>query len=87
MFFRRQKIESKANIFFDEKIIVEIFEIQSKTKITISTQNVFEKKSSSNMTSITKIQDFLAQVEIERKIDFFVASVSMIETKSIAYSK
>ena len=44
MFFRRQKIESKTNIFFDEKIIAEIFEIESKTKMTISIKNVFEKK-------------------------------------------
>ena len=60
MFFRRRKIESKANVFFDEKIIVEILEIQSKTKRTISIKNVFEKKSSANMTSITKIQNFVA---------------------------
>ena len=58
MFFRRQRTKSRTNFFFEKKTIVEIFEIQSKTKITISIKTVVKKKSSSNMTSIIKIQDF-----------------------------
>ena len=127
MFFRRQRTKSRTNFFSEKKIIVEIFEIQSKTKITILIKNVFERKFSSNMTSIIEIQDFviisqniemidtfvkilnnriidpsktkfeiinakkrrihlrhlLIQTKVKREIDFFVASVTEIETKRI----
>ena len=127
MFFRCQRTKSRTNSFSEKRIIVEIFEIQSKTKITILIKNVFEKKISSNMTSIIEIQDFvvisqnmkiidtfvknlndriidqlktkfaiinvkkrriylqhlLTQTKSEREIDFFVASMTKIETKRI----
>ena len=44
MFFRRQRTKWRTNSFLKKKIIVEIFEIQSKTKITILIKNVFEKR-------------------------------------------
>ena len=130
MFFRRQRTKSRTNLFFEKKkIIVETFEIQSKTKITILIKKVFEKKFSSNITSIIEVKDFvvilknvemidtfvkflndriidqletkfaiinakkrriylrhlLTQTKIEREIDFFVASVTKIETKCDEY--
>ena len=41
-------------------MIVKIFEIQSKIKITTIIRNNFEKKLSSNMTSTTKNQNFVS---------------------------
>ena len=72
MFFRRQKTESRTNFFSKKKIIVEIFEIQSKTKITISIKNVFEIFFSSNITSIIEIQNFVAISQNIEIIDIFV---------------
>ena len=58
--------------FFEKKIIVEIFEIQSKTKITISIKNVFEKTFSSNITSIIEIQNFVVILQNIEMVDTFV---------------
>ena len=72
MFFRRQKIAQRTNFFLEKKIIVEIFEIQSKTKITIFIKIMFEKKSSSNITLITKIQNFIIIFRNIEIIDTFI---------------
>ena len=76
MIFRRQKIESRTSFFFEKKIIVEIFEIQSKTKITIFIKIVFEKKSLLNITSNTKIQYFVIIFQNIEMIDTFVKTLN-----------
>ena len=72
MSFRRKKIEQRTNSFSEKNFIVEIFEIQSKTKNTIFIKIIFEKNSSSNITSITKIQHLITIFQNIKMSDPFV---------------
>ena len=80
MFFRRQKTKWQTNSFFGKKIIVEILEIQSKTKITTSIKTIFKRKSSSNLTSITIIQSF---VTIFQNIEIFDIFIKILNDRII----
>ena len=79
-FFVVKNLNRERIFFLEKKIIAEIFEIQSKTKITISIKNVFEKKFSSNMTSIIKIQNF---VVILQNIEIINTSVEILNNRII----
>ena len=51
---RRQRMKQHTSSSSEEGIVVEISETQSQTKIHISIRKVFERESSSNLTSTTE---------------------------------
>ena len=70
-FFVVEKL-NRERIFFEKEIIVEIFEIQSKMRITIFIKTVFEKKIVVEYKTITKIQDFVIIFQNIEMINIFI---------------